>query len=752
MRPSHSFIFGFATLLFLYAADGNAQSPEKTTFQTGGVWKPTTDTRSDVAIVYGVSDHPGMTFEQRVQSWRDKGYTAAFMTGIAWGGYQDYFTGKWDGSPHFDEGQMEQNGDTIWHGHLTPYIVPTKNFLTYFKEKIIKRVIDAGIDAIYLEEPEYWARAGYSPAFKQEWRQYYGFDWRPQHESPENTYLSNKLKYHLYYRALEDALTYAKTYGKTRGMNVRCYVATHSLLNYSMWQIVSPEASLASLPCVDGYIVQSWTGTAREPNYFNGIARSRTFETAFLEYGCMRSMTVPTNRKLFFENDPVEDVRRDWSDYKKNYETTFAAELFYPDIDNYEVMPWPDRIFDGQYFISRTSNERAPMPKTYSTQLLVMINSLNSMPVSADKTSGTQGIGVLMGNSLMFQQLPTHDNGKAFEDPYFSNFYETSGMFHRYPTDPKLYDPLLSNFYGEAMPFLERGVPVNIVHMENTGYEKAFSDTKVLLMSYSNMKPSTEKVHEQLAQWVRNGGVIVYSGRDDDPFQNVKEWWNSDGKTYACPADDLFEKLGIGRRPNEGTYPVGKGSITIIRQDPKEFVLAAGGDSVLRQKVEQLYAQSTHEEVQYKNSLYLRRGPYEIISVLAEAGNADPYIAKGKFIDLFDPSLSILSEKKVQPGEQAYLYNIDAAPNPGTPQVLASASRVYEPKVERRSYSFVVKSPANTTNVMRILVPAEPRKVTVLDAKGVPVTDLTTTWDGSSKTAFLTFPNSPAGIKVSLRW
>ncbi len=210
-----------------------------------------------------------MTFEQRVQSWRDKGYTAAFMTGIAWGGYQDYFTGKWDGTPHFDEAQVEQNGDTIWHGHLTPYIVPTSRFLNYFKEKIIKRVIDAGIDAIYLEETEFWARAGYSTAFKKEWKDYYGFDWRPQHESPENTYLANKLKYHLYYRALEDALTYAKTYGKSKGMNVRCYVATHSLINYSMWQIVSPEASLASLSCVRWiHCAISWTGTARETKLF----------------------------------------------------------------------------------------------------------------------------------------------------------------------------------------------------------------------------------------------------------------------------------------------------------------------------------------------------------------------------------------------------------------------------------------------------------------------------------------------------
>ena len=82
------------------------------------------------------------------------------MTGIAWGGYQEYFLGRWDGTNHLDEGQMEQNGETIWHGKDTPYIVPTTNYLKYFKERIIRRVIDAGVDAIYLEEPEFWARAG----------------------------------------------------------------------------------------------------------------------------------------------------------------------------------------------------------------------------------------------------------------------------------------------------------------------------------------------------------------------------------------------------------------------------------------------------------------------------------------------------------------------------------------------------------------------------------------------------------------
>ncbi len=156
-------------------------SLQKTAFQTSSPWIPEIDVRSDVAIVYGANDRSTMTFQQRVNSWRERGYQTHFMTGIAWGEYQDYFTGKWDGKWHLDEGQVTQKGDTIWHGYMVPYIVPTKNFIKYMNEAHIKKVIDAGIYDIYLEEPEFWARAGYSESFKREWKAYYGFEWRAPH-------------------------------------------------------------------------------------------------------------------------------------------------------------------------------------------------------------------------------------------------------------------------------------------------------------------------------------------------------------------------------------------------------------------------------------------------------------------------------------------------------------------------------------------------------------------------------------------
>ena len=708
-------------------ATSSSYPREKTVFQTSNPWKPVIDVRADVAIVYSVKDHHekgNMTFEERVQSWRDRGYTTHFMSGIAWGEYQDYFTGQWDGKWHLDEGQVTQHGDTIWHGHMVPYIVPSMNFIKYMKEKVIKRVIEAGIDAIFLEEPEFWARSGYSDAFKREWKEYYGFDWRPQHESPENTYLSSKLKYHLYYRALNECFTYAKEYGKSKGMNVRCYVPTHSLVNYSQWKIVSPEASLASLPCVDGYIAQVWTGTSREPNYFNGKAKERVFETAFLEYGSMESMTAPTGRKMFFLTDPIEDWPRDWADYKKNYQATFTAQLLYPMIADYEVMPWPNRIYQGLYRTSANSDKKERIPRFYSTQMQVMINTLNNMPLSENKVSGSQGIGVLMSNSLMFQRFPTH------------NGYE---------------DPQLSNFYGQALPLLKRGVPVKTVHIENVSFPETWKDVKILVMSYSNMKPMDQAAHGHIAEWVKNGGVLVYAGRDADAFQSVQEWWNTNGNDFKAPSEDLFQKLGLNAPFKAGEFEYGKGKVCILRNDPKEFVLQENNDADFVETIRALYKEETGDELEFKNYFNLKRGPYEIISVVDENADQQPYTIKGKLIDLFDPEIPVLDEKQVNPGEQALLFNIGSVENPETPQVLATAARVYDENVSSKEYSFVVKSPLNTTNVMRILLPEKAVKVDVNDDLGKPM-QVDVKWDEASKTCFLSFENYPDGVHVKLSW
>ena len=401
------------------------RSGEYTCFQTARPWSPELDIRSDVSIVYGVNP----SFESRLKSWRDRDYRVHLMTGVAWGGYQEYLDGEFDGTKHWDEGQVERNGEMIMHGLRVPYMVPSMAFAEYLTH-LVKRAVDAGVSAVHLEEPEFWARGGYSDGFKREWQDFYGEPWQPPHSSPEATWRASKLKYHLYFRILQHIFRETKEYSQSLGKHVPCYVPTHSLLNYSTWAIVSPESSLADLEGMDGYIGQVWTGTARTPTLYNGTRKERTFENAYLEYGSLIGMTHPTGRRVYFLTDPIEDnPNHTWEDYKRNYECTFVAQLLHPEVSSYEVMPWPGRIFTGKY--ARESGEsKEGIPSWYATELLTLINALNDMrQEETEWDCGTQGIGVVVSDTLMFQRFPTHEDD---------------------------FDQTMSDWYGISLPFVDR--------------------------------------------------------------------------------------------------------------------------------------------------------------------------------------------------------------------------------------------------------------------------------------------------------
>lgn len=633
----------------------------KTTVQTSKAWQPEIDVRTDAVMVYG----PGKDFEGRVASWRERGYKVDFMTGIAWGNYQDYLLGRWDGQEHWDEAQRDINGNPVLHGPQSPYYVPTKNYLEYIKQVVIKPVIDAGIDAIYLEEPEFWAYSGYSEAFKREWQEHYGEPWQPQEESPEATYKSNQLKYHLYYRALDEVCGFAKEYGRQKGLDVKCYVPTHSLLSYTQIRMVSPEASLALLPCVDGYIAQVWTGTARFPNRYRGVRAERVFESAYLEYACMAAMTLPTGRRVWFLTDPVEDWPRDWEDYKRNYEATFTAQLLQPAIADYEVMPWPERIYKGTYPKCPGSDERIRIPADYAVQMQIMTNALNKMPLSENKVSGSQGVSIAMFNSMMFYRFPEH---KGYSDPE------------------------LSSFFGLAMPLVKRGVPVNIVHLEDIGEAGALTNTRILMMSDPILRKRGKEINHSIDAWVKKGG-----------------------RTLHC-------------------------------SKPWRFTESPEEEEKLVEAVNNLYKRTCGESLEFKNHYRLSRGMYEIAAVMTESISDEPLRLIGRYIDLYDSSLPVVKEKVVMPGHCALLINLDRVE--GTrPQVLAASARESDEVIASRHYSLVFKAPSSTGGIARVWLPKKPRKVTV---NGVRRKDCH--WDKSSHTCLITFNNDPDGVSVSFDW
>jgi hypothetical protein len=342
----------------------------------------------------------------------------------------------------------------------------------------------------------------------------------------------------------------------------------------------------------------------------------------------------------------------------------------------------------------------------------VMVNALNDMPVSENRVSGSKGISVLMSNSIMFQQ-PFMGEGDSY----------------------------LANFFGMAMPLIKQGIPVGIIHLENVGYEETWRDQRVLLMTYHNMKPLDPEAHQHIADWVEQGGSLIYCGRDDDSFQTVPEWWNTNGNGYTAPSQHLFSLMNMDQQAAAGHYRFGKGHIYVLRHNPQEFVLTEGADSLLLQTLETAYG-----PYERKNSFVLHRGPYVIASVVDESPvSSEPLNLRGNFIDLFDSSLPVLSEKVVKPGEQAFIFDLDQVVDKSRPQVLAAASRQYDEVVTSNSFCFVSKSPANTENVMRILLPQALKQVQVSVASR-------SSWDEKSQTLLLRFENDPEGVQVRIEW
>jgi hypothetical protein len=263
------------------------------------------------------------------------------------------------------------------------------------------------------------------------------------------------------------------------------------------------------------------------------------------------------------------------------------------------------------------------------------------------------------------------------------------------------------------------------------------------------MKPMKAEFHNHIAEWVKSGGVLVYCGEDTDAYQTVMEWWNTDGNKYDAPSMHLFELLGMNQVPPTGEYGCGKGKVYVIRQEPKTFIMQADNDGEFFSVIQKAYETTPNKgKLETKNSLYLERGPYVITSVMDESVSTDPLTLKGVFIDLFDPTLPVLKEKTINPGEQAFLYNVQKVKN--KPAVLCGASRVYNEISKSGFYSFVAKSPIETDNVSRVLLPKKPKEVKVLNPAGELITASEYSWDETSSTCLVKFENDPDGVKVEI--
>ena len=622
-----------------------------------------------------------------------------------------------------------------------PYIAPSESYGKYLSRGVL-RALDAGAEAIYLEEPEFWARAGWSDSFKQEWQSYYNEPWRAPDSSPDAQYRASKLKYYLYQRALSQVFTAVRDWGSQHGKQIPCYVATHSLINYAQWQIVSPESSLLDVGA-DGYIAQVWTGTSRAVNVYQGVRAERTFETAFLEYGALQNIARSSGKRIWYLNDPIEDnPNHSWTDYKRNWESTLVASLLQPEVSSYEILPWPDRIFGPRALRPSTEPteanphpERTFIPAVYETELQTVFHALGQMHDQPARwqLSGTQGIGILIADTLMFQRAK-----------------------------PLASDAELGNFYGLAMPLLMHGLPVEPVQIESTyrgaGAADFLKHYKVLLLTYEGQKPPSPKFHAAIAAWVRAGGALVVVDDDGDPYNHAQDWWNGNGTTQAIPRGLLFQSLGLDPKA-EGTHRVGKGVVVFRAQSPSALAADPGGSEemlVLTRQAAMQVKLPWHQST----ALVLRRGPFVIASGLdkpegtpepaavtrvassvvrsldtARPGPATtaqtargvpaptPTRVPGQFVDLFDPHLRIVADPEIGQEERRLFLDPSFFPR-GINRILAASAKVADEHATSDSLSFSVTGiearDDHDLTAIRLLMPRAAKSVT-LDGKALPL-------------------------------
>src|SRR5579884_4734 len=425
-----------------------------------------------------------------IDGWKARGYTVWTMGGSRAG--KDY------AAAHPDAVQTGAHGKPIAIDDSF-YLSPTADRIAIERSYYDTALVN-GSEGVCPEEPEYWARAGYEGAFKAAWQRIYDTAWQDPAGSVDARWKAGQLMASLEAdhnaAILQDAAL--------RKPSARRLVALHSPINYAEWGIVSPQYRIMQNPLVQEVVGQVWTGTARTPARYAGVRADRTFSIAYLEYSSLYHLLRGTGKKLWFLMDPLEDAPGlPLADYKSHYEQTLVASLLFPGVDAYEVMPWPERVYGH-------------IPADYAVEIDSVIAALQEMHTQTGEVSGNAAaedtIGVFTSDSMQWQR----------EAPDKSDF---------------------DGFFGLTLPLLERGVPVQVASLDRAaepGYLRPF---KTLLLSYDYQKPPDARAQAALAEWVRQGGSLLFFGGSDAYNAVAASWWRL--AKLDTPQADLWSQLGL---------------------------------------------------------------------------------------------------------------------------------------------------------------------------------------------------------------
>lgn len=184
------------------------------------------------------------------------------------------------------------------------------------------------------------------------------------------------------------------------------------------------------------------------------------------------------------------------------------------------------------------------IPPEYATEINSIVAALQEMhnqPAASGNAVSSANIAALISNSMQWQRLALSGSD-------------------------------LDGLFGMTMPLLQRGVPVQIASLDRAADEGYLRPFKTLLLSYDFQKPPSARSQAALAQWVRDGGCLLFCGGSDAYNALPESWWRQAG--LDAPQFDLWNQLGIALsgKAQKVTAPLEDPSrySSVLKGDPQE--------------------------------------------------------------------------------------------------------------------------------------------------------------------------------------
>jgi len=289
-----------------------------------------------------------------------------------------------------------------------------------------------------------------------------------------------------------------------------CMVNPHSPFSYAecftsrsvAGDIISTIGELAYAEEADAVLGEVWSDTIKAPLVYRGGPSVEPFLHAWVDRSLFQNLGHGTGKQIFQLLDPKsDDPKFPWGTYRDWFQQDTLAALMVGG-DHYWVA-WPDRLYTA------TQPPAGPAPEAYKT----VFTSVMGVCRQAERFPWrpNASVGVPVSDTIMWQR-------------------DAPGRNH--------IDPL----YALTFPLLDQGIGVDVLPLECASRPGYLAHWKVLLTSFEFWNPQRAAYVEALADWVRDGGTMVYWGASE--FDDIRSaWWRRVG--YASTRAALFGRLGL---------------------------------------------------------------------------------------------------------------------------------------------------------------------------------------------------------------